>query len=139
MRVQLSRHRYEGPGLLLLPDDPEGDMRKRSARTRLHHRGRVNFEHINHAALAVLPSLLARWLPSGQMVGNEYLALNPKRADRRPGSFSINIRTGRWGDFATGDKGGDPVSLAAFLADISQVEAARRLATMLGLEADHVA
>ena len=37
-------------------------------------------------------------------------------------------------DFATGDKGGDPVSLVAYLADVSQGEAARLLAKMLGLE-----
>ena len=47
------------------------------------------------------------------MEGHEYVARNPTRADRRPGSFKINLRTGRWADFATGDKGGDPVSLAA--------------------------
>ena len=44
-----------------------------------------------------------------------YVALNPTRNDRRPGSFKINIRTGRWCDFATGDRGGDPVSLVAYL------------------------
>jgi hypothetical protein len=114
-------------------------MRERSARARVHRRGRVNFEQVNSAALAVLPSLLSRWLPSGRVQGHEYVALNPKRADQRLGSFSVNLRTGRWADFATCDEGGDPVSLAAFLADISQVEAARRLATMLGLEADDVA
>ena len=114
-------------------------MKKRSARARFHQRGRVNFENINRSALAALPSLLARWLPSGRIQGHEYVALNPKRADRQPGSFSVNLRTGRWADFATGDKGGDPISLAAFLAGLSQVEAARRLATMLGLEADDVA
>jgi hypothetical protein len=78
-------------------------------------------------------------LPSGRIQGQEYVALNPKRADQRLGSFSVNLRTGRWDDFATGGKGGDPISLAAFLAGLSQVEAARRLATMLGLEADDVA
>jgi hypothetical protein len=35
--------------------------------------------------------------------------------DQNPGSFSINVRTGRWADFATGDKGGDVISLAAYL------------------------
>jgi hypothetical protein len=109
-------------------------MRERSARVRVHRRGRVNFEQVNSVALAVLPSLLARWLPSGRIQGREYLAVNPKRADRRPGSFSINIRTGRWADFATGDKGGDPISLAAYLGGIGQAEAARQLAAMLGIE-----
>ena len=137
--VRRSRHRrQEGRDPLSLPNW-EGGMRERSAHARVHRRGRVNFEQVNSAALAVLPSLLARWLPSGRIQGHEYVALNPKRADRRLGSFSINLRTGRWADFATGDKGGDPISLAAYLADISQVEAARRLATMLGLEVDDVA
>jgi hypothetical protein len=111
----------------------------RSKSRRLNRGSRVDFDQVNLATLAELPSLLARWLPSGQIRGHEYLALNPKRADRRLGSFSVNLRTGRWADFATGDKGGDPISLAAFLAGLSQVEAARRLATMLGLEADDVA
>jgi hypothetical protein len=44
-----------------------------------------------------------------------YVALNPTRNDRRPGSFKINIRMGRWCDFAAGDQGGDPVSLVAYL------------------------
>jgi hypothetical protein len=42
------------------------------------------------------------------------------------------MTTGRWTDFATGDTGGDPVSLAAYLFDLSQLDAARRLAAMLG-------
>jgi hypothetical protein len=38
-------------------------------------------------------------------------------------------------DFATGDKGGDPISLVAYVADVSQGKAARLLAQMLGIEA----
>ena len=83
------------------------------------------------AALPALPALVARWLPNGQHHGREYVALNPNRADRRPGSFRINTRTGPWADFATGDRGGDPVSLAAYLFNLSQADAARRLANML--------
>jgi hypothetical protein len=97
--------------------------------------GRIDFGLINTAAVKFLPSLLRRWLPDGRVEGNEYVALNPKRADRHHGSFRINLRSGRWADFATKDAGGDPVSLAAYLANISQVEAAERIATMLGLEA----
>ena len=94
----------------------------------------VDFASVNAAALAVLPMLVKRWLPDGFRRGNEWIALNPKRSDRRPGSFSINLNTGRWADFALDDaKGGDPVSLAAYLFDLSQGEAARRLAEMLRL------
>jgi hypothetical protein len=96
----------------------------------------IDFAHINRAALAILPHLLARWLPGGQRRGREYVVRNPRRSDRRPGSFSINLTTGRWADFATGDRGGDVISLTAYLHDVSQVEAARRLAAMLGVRED---
>jgi hypothetical protein len=66
--------------------------------------------------------------------GAEWVATNPTRADRRPGSFSINMRTGKWADFATGDRGGDVVSLAAYLHGLRQGEAARKLSAMLGLD-----
>ena len=98
--------------------------------------GRIDFAAINRAALARLPDILHRWLPDGRVEGHEYVARNPTRADCRPGSFKINLRTGRWADFATGDKGGDPVSLAAYLADCGQAEAARELARMLGVPGD---
>jgi hypothetical protein len=94
----------------------------------------IDFAHVNAAALAVLPSLLARWLPDGRRVGHEWVARNPKRADRAPGSFKVNFATGRWADFATGDAGGDPVSLAAYLAGTGQADAARAIADMLRLE-----
>ena len=110
-------------------------MRKQSARARLQHCGRVNFHRINTAALAVLPSLLTRWLPSGRIQGHEYIAVNPKRADRRPGSFSINISNGKWADFACDARGGDVVSLFAYLGGIGQVEAAEKLSAVLGIEA----
>ena len=93
----------------------------------------TDFARVNHAALQVLPSLVARWLPDGRRVGCEWVARNPVRDDRRAGSFSINLRTGKWADFATGDRGGDPISLAAYLAGCSQREAAQNLATMLRL------
>ncbi len=94
---------------------------------------RIDFAAVNRAALAALPALLRRWLPDGRQVGREYLARNPLRADRRSGSFKINVRTGRWADFATGDAGGDVVSLCAYLAGIGQAEAARSLGRMLGM------
>ena len=94
----------------------------------------LDFAAINQAALAVFPAVLNRLLPGGRVIGREIVALNPRRADRNLGSFKVNRHYGRWCDFATGDKGGDPVSLVAYLADVSQGEAARLLAQMLGLE-----
>jgi hypothetical protein len=93
----------------------------------------VDFARVNREALSVLPAVLRRLLPGGKIVGREFVALNPRRADRHLGSFRINCRTGRWKDFATADGGGDPVSLVAFLAGASQPEAARLLAQLLGM------
>ena len=93
----------------------------------------VDFAAVNATTCKNLLQILKRWLPEGQVQGHEYLAINPHRADRHLGSFRINLKTGRWADFATDDKGGDVVSLAAYLFALSQVEAARRLAGMLGV------
>jgi hypothetical protein len=111
-----------------------GALPVRSASRRQSGRG-LDFARINRAALAVLPALLARWLPHGHRKGGEYVARNPTRHDCHLGSFRINMRTGRWADFATGDRGGDPISLAAYLSDLKQCEAAEKLASMLGVEA----
>lgn len=92
------------------------------------------FTVINAAALPNLESLCRRWLPAGRRQGHEYVALNPTRHDRTLGSFTINLRTGRWADFATGDAGGDPVALFAYLRGLKQSEAARALAHELGVQ-----
>lgn len=96
----------------------------------------IDFVAVNRAALSALPALVQRWLPDGRREGHEWVARNPTRADRRPGSFKVNLRTGRWADFATDQRGRDAISLAAHLHGLSQLEAARKLAEMLGLNGD---
>jgi hypothetical protein len=91
----------------------------------------IDFGKINGAALAALPVLLQRWLPDGRRRGREYVARNPTRNDGHLGSFCINIATGRWADFADGAKGGDVISLFAYLRGIRQADAARELALLL--------
>ena len=106
------------------------------SRPRGHHAsGHIDFAAIDRAALPLLLAILRRLLPNGRREGNEYLALNPRRGDRHLGSFRINLANGRWADFATDDRGGDPVSLIAFIEDCKQGEAALRLARMLGINA----
>ena len=95
---------------------------------------RIDIPTVARAALPHARVLVERWAPGGRLQGAEYVARNPTRSDSRPGSFKINIATGRWADFATGDRGGDLVSLAAYLNRISQVDAARRIAAMVGLK-----
>jgi hypothetical protein len=95
----------------------------------------VSFEAVNRLALANASGVVAAMLAGGRRVGGEWVARNPRRADKSPGSFKVNLATGRWADFATGDRGSDLVSLAAYLAGCSQYEAAKRLGDALGLVA----
>jgi biotin operon repressor len=83
----------------------------------------VIFSEANRVGLGLIRS----WLPDGRQEGDEWVALNPTRDDKRTGSFKINLETGVWSDFATGDKGGDAVSLYAYLHGLKQAEAARAI------------
>jgi hypothetical protein len=94
--------------------------------------GTIDFKGVHKMALPYLPSLVRAWCPQGRRHGHEWVALNPTRRDKRLGSFSINLSNGRWADFATGDAGGDVISLAAYLFRTSQAEAARTLADTIG-------
>ena len=96
-------------------------------------RSRIDFARVAAAALQAAESLLREWLPHGHREGHEWKSLNPTRADSRVGSFSINLNTGAWGDFATSDAGGDLVSLYAYLNGVDQLPAARAIAERLGI------
>jgi hypothetical protein len=72
-------------------------------------------------------SIVFQILPNGKLFGNKYYPLNPTRNDRSTGSFVINLNTGVWKDFATGDGGGDIISLYAYIKGMSQYEAAKEL------------
>lgn len=94
---------------------------------------KINFRRIAEIASRDAESIVRQWLPDGIRQGAEWVARNPRREDRRPGSFKINLLTGVWADFATGERGGDLISLAAYLGALDQAEAARRVACMLGV------
>jgi uncharacterized protein (DUF927 family) len=96
-------------------------------------RQRHSFATIAAAALSSADQVLSRWLPQGKREGHEWKARNPTRNDSRPGSFSINVNTGRWADFAADARGGDLVALVAYLEGCSQGAAADKLAEFLGL------
>jgi putative DNA primase/helicase len=101
------------------------------AAQRRRHR-RLDFAGVNNAALARLPELLTQLLPGGRRIGREWVCGNLRG---EPGaSCKVNIFTGRWADFATGERGGDIISLAAAVWRVQQSEAALRLAELLGVE-----
>ncbi len=97
--------------------------------------GRIAFSRIADAGLLHADVLVRRWLPDGRREGAEWVAINPTRADHRRGSFKVNLATGRWSDFATGDAGGDLIALAAYLFHLDQAEAAGKIAAALGIDA----
>jgi hypothetical protein len=96
---------------------------------------RIAFRRIADAAAQHADTIVQRWLPDGKREGRtEWVARNPCRDDHRLGSFKINLSTGAWGDFATGDRGGDLISLAAYIYRLDQGEAAKRVADMVGVD-----
>ncbi|WP_177198139.1 VapE domain-containing protein [Nitrosomonas communis] len=97
---------------------------------------KLDFKAIASAALNRAHILVAQWLPGGDVSGGEYKALNPTRGDRSKGSFSINLRSGVWSDFAAGESGGDLISLYAYINGLSQIDAAKEVAAQMGISID---
>ncbi len=93
---------------------------------------KIDFQALSQQATHQLPAILQRVLPGGVVRGHEYIVRNPTRTDRTPGSFKINLHTGRWSDFATNDSGGDVISLVAYVNRIGQLDAARLVQDMVG-------
>ena len=94
----------------------------------------IDFRRIAAAAAAQSSAILCRWLPDGRREGHEWSAINPLRNDKSRGSFRVNVHSGKWGDIATGEGGGDLVSLAAYLFNLRQDEAALKVAEMVGID-----
>jgi putative DNA primase/helicase len=74
----------------------------------LYTKSYTGFAAVKAASLNHLDMIVERLLPGGKRKGKEYVARNPTRADAKAGSFKINMRTGVWKDFATGDVGTVP-------------------------------
>lgn len=65
--------------------------------------------------------------PDAYLDGEEYWTRNPLRGDSSVGSFSINVNTGLWSDFASGDKG----DLIGLLVDSGRVSSKVKAAEMI--------
>lgn len=98
----------------------------------MQNQSNINFDRVKQETMPHVLALLNRILPGGKIQRHEYIALNPRRYDRKPGSFKFNTRTGRWQDWATGDSGGDLISLWAYVRNIKQIEAAREMLAIVG-------
>lgn len=85
----------------------------------------LDFQQVSSELLSRALPLLESWFPAGKLRGSEFQVGS---LDGEPGgSLSINIKTGKWADFATGEKGGDLIALYAKIHNINNLEAARRL------------
>ena len=91
----------------------------------------MDFKTLASALLSQIDFLIPDWLPGGRLHGVEYKCGSLQGGEGR--SFSINMRTAKWADFATNEKGGDLISLYAAIHGISQKESARRLADKCGV------
>ncbi|MCC6878203.1 MAG: DUF927 domain-containing protein [Rhodocyclaceae bacterium] len=95
-----------------------------------------DIQRIAEAAKGHGQSILDRWLPGGKRQGKEYVVRNPNRDDAHVGSLSVEIASGKGGDFATSETFGDFVGLVAFADKCSMSEAAEVLAEFLRMPAN---
>lgn len=95
---------------------------------------RSRIQRANEAALGQITELLPVWLPGGRHEGQEYVCASLDGGQGQ--SCKVNLGTGKWADFATGEKGGDLVSLFAAIYGLRQSDAAQRIAEDLGITPD---
>ena len=85
----------------------------------------MDFRGLADRLLADADRLLAQWLPAGKRIGAEYRV--GSLAGEAGQSLSINVRTGRWADFQSGERGGDLIDLYAAIHSLELGEAYREL------------
>jgi KaiC/GvpD/RAD55 family RecA-like ATPase len=91
----------------------------------------IPFAQIRSASLAQAEPLLREWFPHGRVTGREFKVGN-LRGD--PGeSLSVNLATGLWSDFATGERGRDLIDLRAAMTSSDRGSVARELGEQLGV------
>ena len=84
-------------------------------------------EDVRRAALDHCPAFLYELLPEGTVTGHYYKTATVFGG--RGKSTSVNMQSGRWGDFAGGPTGGDLISLYATVKAIPYKQALHELAS----------
>lgn len=85
----------------------------------------VDFKETAARLTANLSFIIPDIVPGGELSGREYKAASILGGKGK--SFSINIETGVWKDFATNQAGGDVISLYAEINNLSQLDSAKQL------------
>jgi predicted P-loop ATPase len=91
---------------------------------------KIDFKYLARAVLSRANEFLPAWLPGGVIEGREYVCANIRGGEGK--SFKVNTTSGKWADFAAGQKGGDLISLYAEINNLSQLEAAKILSKEVG-------
>ncbi|MDR3411597.1 MAG: VapE family protein [Formivibrio sp.] len=91
----------------------------------------IDFKAVATAALTQVERFVEEWAPGGMKQGSNWVTKNPVRNENNP-SFSISLESGAWIDFASGDAGGDLVSLYSYIFGCNNGEAAHKLAALIG-------
>src|SRR4051794_19140790 len=92
----------------------------------------IPFDQIHAVSLAQAQRLLVDWFPHGKITGREFKvgSLQGEAGE----SLSVDLRSGKWKDFAAGDSGFDLIALRASMRHAGdRVAAARELGQILGL------
>lgn len=94
------------------------------------------YQALNAALLDRIEQLVSEWLPGGKKFSKEYQcgSLSGGAGDSCSVNISGSVGLGCWADFATGEKGGDLISLYAAIHGLSMTMAAVTLAREEGLE-----
>lgn len=86
---------------------------------------RIDFKLLAEQLRSAAGMIVPRLLPGGRMVGPEWTCGDMTGG---PGnSMKVNMNSGVWCDFSTGEKGGDIISLKAAIDRCSMLEAAKSL------------
>ena len=86
----------------------------------------LDFPTLAQILLSRARELLFQWLPGGRFVGVEYTCSSLMGG--LGNSCKINVKSGKWCDFSTDERGGDLISLYAAINRISQGDAYKQLA-----------
>ena len=92
----------------------------------------IQFAALAEALLTSADRLVPLWLPDGERRGHEYVC--GSLSGGKGSSCSVNLVNGRWADFASGEQGGDLLSLYAAINGLSMAKAAVQVAREEGLE-----
>lgn len=92
----------------------------------------INFRALAEALLGMADQLVPQWLPGGKRRGAEWVCGSLQGEEGE--SCAVNLASGKWGDFASGEQGGDLLSLYAAIHGLEMGRAAVACARDYGLE-----